>query len=300
MRLRYIALGVEDVESEAAFLREVFGLEEHRGRAGYVAFSAAGSPEPYVIRLRKALQVRVDLIAFAVPDRVAVDALRNHAMTSGSRIVDLPESAEEGAAYGFAVFDPDGHLIQISEEHPLARPVEYPGGQGRPVDISHVVLNTTDNTAMAAWYCDVLGFRVTDWLEDKLVFTTSDDRHHQLAFAAAPNLGTNHIAFECRDVDDFMRATGRALRRGNEILWGPGRHGPGDNAYAYFKDPAGFIMEFTTGLEEVAATSWTVRTWQSTPEQSDLWGTSNPRPNEAFLTPADPGLGTVPGSPGER
>ena len=38
---------------------------------------------------------------------------------------------------------------------------------------------------------------------------------------------------------------------------------------------------------------------ESVPEQSDLWGTSNPRPNDAFVSAADPGLGILPGSPDE-
>ena len=299
MRLRYIGLGVTDVEAEASFLREVFGLGEHRMPPGYVSFSADSSPEPYVVRLRPAPRNRVDLVAFAASAE-GVDELRARAEGAGAAILDVP-TIDGSTVDGFALFDPDGHLLQITEEQPASAVLSnIETGQGRPVDISHVVFNTTDNQTVAEWYCEVLGFRITDWLEDKMVFLTTDDSHHQIALAAAPNVGMNHIAFECADVDEFMRAVGRAMRQGNELLWGPGRHGPGDNTFAYFRDPAGFILEFTTGLESVAALDWEVRVWESVPEQSDVWGTANKRPAEVFLTPLDPELGSVPGRPGER
>ena len=128
---------------------------------------------------------------------------------------------------------------------------------------------------------------------------TTSRYHHQIALAAAANPGLNHVAYECADVDDFMRATGRVMRMGHRLLWGPGRHGPGDNTFAYFRSPAGFICEFTTGLEPTDSADWVVRHWESVPEQSDLWGTSNPRPNSEFAGPADPGLGILPNTPAE-
>ena len=78
-----------------------------------------------------------------------------------------------------------------------------------------------DIAALSDWYCTALGFRITDWLEDKLVFMTTSRYHHQIALAAAPNRGLNHVAYECADIDDFMRATGRAMRLGHRLLWGP-------------------------------------------------------------------------------
>ena len=36
-------------------------------------------------------------------------------------------------------------------------------------------------------------------------------------------------------------------------MWGPGRHGPGSNTFAYFQDPNGFVAEYTTALEEIRA-----------------------------------------------
>ena len=297
MRLRSIGFGVRDVEGQARFLRDVFGLVEEGRENGCVRFSAPGSIEPAVTTLRPAPMDRADAVALGVDSRDRVDQMHDHLVRLEANVVGGPGPTPDGG-YGFEVFDPEGHLLSISAGTAVRTPPGHQHGQGVPLDLSHVVLNSSDNAALSNWYCTALGFRVTDWLEDKLVFMTTSRYHHQIALAATPQPGLNHVAYECADIDDFMRATGRAMRLGHRVLWGPGRHGPGDNAFAYFRSPAGFVCEFTTELMVADSPDWVVRTWEAVPEQSDLWGTSNPRP-PAFGASGDPGLGILPGSPEE-
>jgi catechol 2,3-dioxygenase-like lactoylglutathione lyase family enzyme len=298
MRLRRISFGVRDVESQARFLSEAFALVRHDDGAGGARFSTPGSVEHAVTTLRPAPVDRVDEVAFGVDSTEHVDRMHAHLTGLGADVVSGPGPIPEGG-YGFELFDPDGHLLSIAAGTVTRNPPDHQPGYGVPLDLSHVVFDSADIVALSDWYCAALGFRVTDRLEDKLVFMTTTRYHHQVALAASANAGLNHVAYECADVDDFMRATGRTIRLGHGLLWGPGRHGPGDNTFAYFRSPAGFICEFTTGLELTDSPDWVVRNWQSVPEQADLWGTSNPRPNDAFGAVADPGLGILPGSPEE-
>lgn len=298
MRLRSIGFGVRDVEAQARFLRETFALVQGDDESGCVRFSAPGSVEPAVTTLRPAPMDRVDAVSFGVDSRGEVDAIHDRLVELEAAVVDGAGPTADGG-YGFEVFDPEGHLLSITADTAVRTPPGLQSGQGAPTDISHVVFNSGDNAKLADWYCEALGFRITDWLEDKLVFLTTSRFHHQIALAAAAGPGFNHVAYECADLDEFMRATGRAMRQGHRLLWGPGRHGPGDNAFAYFGSPAGFICEFTTGLKVVDDPAWTASTWLSVPEQSDLWGTANPRPVNTFDQFVDPGLGIVPASPEE-
>jgi catechol 2,3-dioxygenase-like lactoylglutathione lyase family enzyme len=301
MRLRYVALGVVDAEREVAFLRDDWQLEPvGEDRGGATLLGLPESVDPFVVRVRPASHDRVDVFAFGLDGVDAVDDVFRRLHEAGASVVGEPGRLDHaGGGYGFVCFDPDGHLLELSADSPTVDPRPLPAGTGRPRQISHYVVSSTAPDALASWYCDLLGFRVTDRLEDKLIFLTTTEQHHQIGIATSRVCGLDHIAYDCGDVDDFMRATGRLLRSGTKLLWGPGRHGPGDNTFAYFRDPAGFIQEFTTGLELVDDPDWEVRTWRSGPEQSDLWGTSNPRPNEEFAGRADPGLGTLPGGTGE-
>ena len=54
-----------------------------------------------------------------------------------------------------------------------------------------------------------------------------------------------------RDIDEYMRGTGRMVRQGHAPLWGPGRHSSGDNVYSYFAGPDDFVIEYTTALEKI-------------------------------------------------
>ena len=56
--------------------------------------------------------------------------------------------------------------------------------------------------------------------------------------------------------------------------WGPGRHGPGHNAFNYFVDPFGIVIEYTAEVEQIddhyrvgAPGDWT---WP--PGRIDQWG----------------------------
>ena len=55
----------------------------------------------------------------------------------------------------------------------------------------------------------------------------------------------NHVAFEMPDFDSVMRGMGRMKDNGYPIEWGPGRHGPGNNVFAYFCGPDELPIEYT-------------------------------------------------------
>ena len=96
----------------------------------------------------------------------------------------------------------------------------------------------------------VLGFRVSDRTKG-MVFVRCNDAHHSTAFARAGCASLNHIAFEMGDVDGVMRGVGRLRDVGMGPAWGPGRHGPGNNVFAYVIAPFGPMVEFSTAVEKV-------------------------------------------------
>ncbi len=98
--------------------------------------------------------------------------------------------------------------------------------------------------------------------------------HHILAISEGPHVSLNHISFEMRGLDEFMRGTGRLIRSGSAPLWGPGRHGAGDNTFSYFADATGNVVEYTTELETVDDDTWVPRRFEFTPEAADQWGTA--------------------------
>jgi hypothetical protein len=109
-----------------------------------------------------------------------------------------------------------------------------------------------------------------------MVFLRANHDHHCIAFNQADFTSINHAAYEVASLDGFMRSLGRLHRHGHEPGWGPGRHGPGNNAFAYFVDPAGMVPEVTAEVQQIDEATWTPRVWRRVPELSDLWGTAGP------------------------
>jgi catechol 2,3-dioxygenase-like lactoylglutathione lyase family enzyme len=298
--VRHVGLGVPDLGKAREFYEKHWQLEVVATDAERV-YLGAGCPESHVVRLRESAEARVDLFALAADTPADVDALAERvAVHGGAKVVSEPAEREDlGGGYGFRFLDCDGRTVEISSD--VARrpfqPVEE--RESRPKSISHVVFNTADLTRTREFYASALGFKVSDWVEDFFCFMRTGSTHHIIAFAKSTHSSLNHVSFEVRGLDEFMRATGKMMRRGHQPVWGPGRHGAGDNTFSYFQDPStGFVMEYTTALQKIDDEhGWTPKVYSTSDEDTDQWGTSNPF-DEIVLTTMhgrpDPGLWTPP------
>jgi catechol 2,3-dioxygenase-like lactoylglutathione lyase family enzyme len=275
--LRHAAEAVPDLPAAVSFYRDTWGLTVVAQDSGVAFLAAEGSTEPYVLRLRSSAEKHLDLLSLGVADRATVDRLASELATAGVRIDRDPQTLDTpGGGYGFRAFDPDGRLLEISAdvEGRVARPLEP--GEAIPRGLSHIVINSPDISVTRAFYQERLGFAVSDWLADFMCFLRIDDMHHVLAITSAPHSSLNHVAFDMRGLDEYLRGTGKLIRAGIRPVWGPGRHVPGNNTFSYFVDPNGFVAEYTSELERIDPDSWVPHVYGTGPEESDQWGTGGP------------------------
>lgn len=294
--LQYVALAVPDLRTERDFFRDVWHLEEVDEIDGKVYFAAAGSSHPYVIRLREGEVRQTDLIGYSAASRSDVDALFAQVRDSGAKIISEPGPATGPAGgYAFRAFDPDGHAFEVTADARQRDPAPLGRDTAVPLRISHVVLHSPSHKALEQWYRDVLGFRLSDWLGDFMVFLRCNPAHHRLAILPGPP-ALNHIAFDVASVDALMRGLARMNGAGIELQWGPGRHTAGNNTFTYYTTPNGNTVEYTSDLEEVDEETWQPTVYTPGLETMDQWGTgriiSGNKPH-AELAP-DPGLWQVP------
>lgn len=272
--LRHVALRTTALEESVAFYSGPWGLELVE-RTPDAAYLRASGPEHHVLELHAAQANALDHVAFALPTPAEVDAAAAWAEAEGAVLLDRPGPLDRpGAGYGFRFLDPENRVLEISAlvhavpERPLDVPV--------PRKVAHVVLNTTDIDALTAWYTRVLGLRVSDWSEHQMVFLRANADHHVVAFNQAEWAAPNHVAYEVGSLDAWLRSIGRLKVAGHETAWGPGRHGPGDNAFAYYVDPAGLVPEMTAEVLQIDEDTWMPRVWPRIPELSDLFRTAGP------------------------
>ncbi|WP_373085368.1 VOC family protein, partial [Sneathiella sp.] len=131
-----------------------------------------------------------------------------------------------------------------------------PDGSGvTPIELAHVVLASSDRETSVKWYCDVLGFNLTDqifWGDGiEASFLRCNPRHHSLALSnlvgdmRGGELG--HFMLETTSLDEVGRAHDAARREKVPLAFTFGRHS-NDLAFSFYAySPSGWLVEFGNG-----------------------------------------------------
>ncbi|MGE5538210.1 MAG: VOC family protein [Gemmatimonas sp.] len=274
-----LELGVPDVAATAAFYESVWGLTPvFRGDSVYLR---ATGPDHYVLALHRGAVPSLRSVRLAAPDRATVDALTARVTKAGgvvfreARVLDTP-----GGGYGFGFRDPEGRVFEVVCD---VRTHAAEAANDRPSRLSHVVLNSLDLDRAADFMRDALGFRLRDRTA-KANFMGCNADHHCLAFTNRRNSLLSHVAYELPSLDAEFRGVGRLKKAGLKIEWGVGRHGTGDNVFAYYVDPNGFAIEYTTEMQQIDDRTYVAGTPETNARaaHADVWGYSDP-PTERFL-----------------
>lgn len=284
--VRSIELTTPDVDAARAFYEELWGLEAVAWEGDAVYLRGSGS-EHHIVVLRKAEAPCLARVNLGAPDRAVVDTLYEEFERAGGRRTSKPAQLDEpGGGYGFSFVDPEGRTFAVIAD--VRRHDELGTRADVPVKISHVVLSSTDADAAATFYRDRFGFRIRDRTKT-IAFLGCNTDHHSLAFARGKQAALHHVAFELPTIDAVMRGAGRLKRQGVPLEWGVGRHGPGNNVFAYFFDSIGYVIEYTTEMQQVDDAAYHVGTpedWDR-PANSDQWGVAG-APSSRFMERAVP------------
>lgn len=112
------------------------------GHAGISFLAAEGSPEQYVVRLRRADEKRLDLVSYGAASPDGVDTLASQLLGAGVRLISEPgQLTTPGGGYGFRFFDVDGRTLEVSAEVAARTHRRIEEQESIPVRLSHVVLS---------------------------------------------------------------------------------------------------------------------------------------------------------------
>ena len=287
--IRYVGYGVVDLSAEQSFYADKWGLTQVAEQDGAVYMATEGHDEQFVVRLRSAAENRIDVVAFAADTRADVDALHAKVSSVGCQITHPPQAlTTPGGGYGFRFYSPDGMQLEISSDVARRTARKMERWDAVPEKISHIVFHSPDQKAAAEFFCDVLGFKVSDWLGDFMVFLRCNSAHHRIAFLPGPAC-LNHVAYDMEGVDAMMRAIHNIKLKDIPIGWGPGRHTAGNNTFSYFVTPNQFVTEYTAELEEVGE-DWQAQVFTPAPLVMDQWGIGVGGPQTLPHPHENPGL----------
>jgi catechol 2,3-dioxygenase-like lactoylglutathione lyase family enzyme len=273
--LRSAALNVPDLARAEHFYTAVWHLSVAARDDDTLYLRGSGS-DHHLLSLHRSDRLAIRTVTLRARSSQALQDIAAAVPAAGGQVLH-PISPSDSPAGGtrLVVRDPDGRLYEIvygDIQHDDIHP--HPD---RPIRLAHAVLNCHHLPSAQQFLEQALGFSLSDRTK-AMAFMNCNRDHHSLALGDTDNDALNHIAFLMEDVDAVMRGGGRMRDAGFEIAWGPGRHGPGNNAFNYFVGPFGEVIEYTAEVEQID-THYVVgepADWTWPPGRVDQWGLSAP------------------------
>jgi len=184
--------------------------------------------------------------------------------------------------------DPKGTVMEVFKRGEFAQQA-FPSKGVVPHKLGHVAFFVKDVKRTTDFYCNVLGFRVSDWMGDFFSFLRCGVDHHTINLMRSEEDRHFHTAFELRDWGHMLTACDYLSLNGYKLLWGPGRHGIGHNLFTYHRAPNGMITELFAQLDQMneelgyfEPRPWhrdrpqRPKVWTPDPNASNYWGAGAP------------------------
>ena len=270
-RVGHATFETPDLDKALAYYTEVNGLvlsSRDKDRA-YLA-SKTGL---LTLALEKGRDEGLRRISFEVSPKADVADMAKKLSADGIKS-ELRSDPVPGIGKVLAFNDPKGTTIELFQEWKYLGAHHQCFGAG-PLKLGHIAYVVEDPQAMADFYCRVLGFRVSDWIEDFFVFLRCNPDHHTVNFIRGPKPKMHHIAFEMKDFAHMQHACELLGVRKIPINWGPVRHGPGHNVAIYHRNFDDQNVEFYIELDQMKDEDlgyFDPRPWHhDTPQRPKVW-----------------------------
>ena len=274
--LRSVALTVPDLVAAETFYTKIWHLDVVEKSTDAIYFRGTGA-DHHLLALHYAQgPAKIKYVTLRLHNDGAFDAIAKSVVAAGGKVLQ-PRAAvtQAGGGEAMTILDPDGRVFQLVYGDTLH--ADCHAAQDKPIRLAHAVLNSHDVEATREFMESVLDFSLSDRTRI-MAFMRCNSDHHSIALGDTDNDALNHIAFVMPDVDSVMRGGGRMKDAGYNIEWGPGRHGPGDNAFNYFVGPFDIVIEYTAEVEQIDD-SYQAKypaDWTWPPGRVDQWGISAP------------------------
>ena len=204
----------------------------------------------------------------ACRDAEGLSAIKSRAQKEGVQLFDSPSPFfTEGA---FAVRDPDGHLVCFG----LAN-TSITARKGIRGPTQHLTYASHNVEAFVDFYHGKLGFGLSDRVLHSdgtlaTAFTRSNHEHHTIACFKSDRIGVDHHSYEAAQWETIRDWCDHFAERDVQLMWGPGRHGPGNNLFIFIADPDGNWIEVSAELEVVHDRP--VIDWPQSERTLNKWG----------------------------
>jgi 2,3-dihydroxybiphenyl 1,2-dioxygenase len=284
--LGYVGFGSADLDGWRQFGTGLVGLQAVERSASLLAFRMDDRKQRIVID--RSMPDGGRFFGWEVADAAALDALAARLEAAEIAVTAEPQTlADNRRVRGLISFhDPAGNRLEAFHGAEIA---DTPFSPGRsisgfrtgPLGVGHIVLTVDNIDPMMAFYVDVLGFALSDYIEKpfRAYFFHINARHHSLALIETGKNGMHHLMVELFSLDDVGQAYDVASSEPERVNVTLGRHTNDLMTSFYAKTPSSFMVECGWGGRDIEPKTWKPFEMKAGPS---LWGHER-----VWLPPAD-------------
>jgi 2,3-dihydroxybiphenyl 1,2-dioxygenase len=208
----------------------------------------------------RAIETGTQVFGWEVANGATLDSLAARLEAAGVTVKREPAAlADQRCVASLISFaDPAGNRLEAFHGVQIADTVFKPGRdisgfRTGPQGMGHTLLAVPDIDACLAFYKDLLGFLISDFMVApfKAYFMRVNARHHSVALVAAPVRGMHHLLIEYYQLDDVGQGYDLLQNTPDKIVATLGRH-PNDLMTSYYmRTPSEIHIECGWGGKEV-------------------------------------------------
>ena len=284
--LGYAGFGSDKLDDWRAFGTSLLGFQAVERGNSLLAFRMDDRKQRVVID--RAMGDGARFFGWEVADSTALDALAAKLESAGVAVTAEPKALADARRVAALVsfHDPDGNRLEAFhgaeiDDTPFSPGRSISGFRTGPLGLGHVVLTVANIEPVMKFYVEVLGFRLSDYIEKpfRAYFFHVNPRHHSLALIETGKSGMHHMMVELFSLDDVGQAYDVALGEPDRIGVTLGRHTNDFMTSFYAKTPSSFMVECGWGGRDIEPKTW--QPFEVTAGPS-LWGHER-----VWLPPAD-------------
>ena len=285
-KIAHAAYEMPDLEKQIEYYTDILGLTlvERTKDAAYLASTV----DHHSIVLSKGAEAKCLRLGFQIAPDDDLGEFERQVQGHGLK-TERTKDPEPTISDVVTFADPKGTAIEVFKRGEFAGQ-RFPTKGVVPHKLGHVAFHCADVKKVTSFYCDVLGFRVSDWMGEFFSFLRCGPDHHTINLMET---GTNrhfHTAFEVRDWAHLQTACDYLSLNGYKLLWGPGRHGIGHNLFTYHRAPNGMITELFAQLDQMNEQMgyFEPRPWhRDRPQKPKVWAKDPNAANYWGIMPTD-------------
>ena len=287
-RASHVRYLVSDLDQSLRFYTEVLGfvLSDRDGDVAYLRGIEEAAHHSIVLTQKGVQGATAECLGMRVRTEADLHIARDHFLAAGGT-AEFIERPYQGLSLltSFGEGMPPVELVARMETRPRMLN-DFPAQKGgRALRLDHYQCVVPD-VPTAVDKFQALGFRPSKYTTDNdsgrvlSIFLTRKNNPHDLVLAPAAGPRLHHAAFVVSDLQAMIRAADVAgnMGWGRNVEHGPGRHGPPNGIFLYFRDPDGNRIELILPPMQFMDPEDAPNAWNSTQSISLVpWGGGPPQ-----------------------